>query len=628
MDGVRNALRFGTLVIVVLQSLSGCGKFSLPDVSMPDISMPSLGFDEEEKPNPALPVSIVYAFDSSVTEATLEVNACGLPYTIQSGELIPQAFMQVGHERFQSVTAYAGTGKAVQASHTADVTVQIELVKQSVQSATSMADEENAIAFVDLQLHAAYLDANGNELARQPLNYNEQVSIWTPALTGQSVSCTTGRYDDLIVSAALQLAGQTASIVPELLNQPVPPQQTAQAVTARQPQAAAARQSQSSKTVRPTLKFRTMLNDANNNLLLDAGEAISLHVEITNAGQTLLEGVAIDLTGTPTIVNAFTATTPIPISVGSCQPGETKTIEIRGKMPVTVPTQHGELMVSVNPGDGSAVGSHRILATIRSGRRRSTPRADVGRATAVPGTNKRKAGEDISYLAVLVGMDRYRDTWPGAYRTRRGQMAALTQTLQTTGLFTGQTIRILEGSRATRTDIEKTLITWSRRRLRQDGVLVFYFSGQALNHPKTGEVYLVPFEGSPNATAARLIPLRSLQRVLAKLGNRLTLLILDASVTPLRVPGGIGLGEAAPTQWTKGLPRPGHNGTQVVQIRKIRRRETGDRSDVLAGLFGRADADGNGTVTVGEFLNDVSAMAEITPRLPATAPEARIPLSQ
>lgn len=599
----------------------------MPDVSMPDISMPSLGFGEEEKPNPTLPVSVVYAFDSSVTEATLEVNACGLPYTIQSGELIPQAFMQAGHERFQSVTAYAGTGKAVQASHAADVTVQIQLVTQSIQSATSMADEENAIAFVDLQLHAAYLDANGNELARQPLNYNEQVSIWTPALTGQSVSCTTGRYDDLIVSAALQLAGQMASIVPELLNQPVPQQRTAQAVTARQPRAAGARQPQPSEPVRPTLKFRTMLKDENNNLLLDAGEVISLHVEITNTGQTLLDGVTIDLKGTPAVVKAFTAITPIPLSVGSCQPGETKTIEIRGKMPLTVPTQHGELTVSVNPGDGSVIGSHRILATLQPGSGHSTPRADVGRIPPVPGLKKAgTAGEKTNYLAVLIGMDQYRDTWPGAYRTRRGQVAALTQTLQTTGTFTDQTIRILEGPRATRTNIEQTLLTWSQRRLGQDGVLIFYFSGQALNHPETGEVYLVPFEGSPNAPAARLISLRALQGILAKLDNRLTLLILDAPVTPVRVTGGTGFDKAVPTQWA--IPPSDHDGPHVIQIRKIRRRATADRSDVLAGLFGRADADDNGTTTVGEFLNDVSAMAEITPMLPADAPEAGIPLSQ
>ena len=53
-----------------------------------------------------------------------------------------------------------------------------------------------------------------------------------------------------------------------------------------------------------------MLKDENNNLVLDAGEVISLHVEITNTGQTLLEGVTIDLTGTPAVVKAFTTITP------------------------------------------------------------------------------------------------------------------------------------------------------------------------------------------------------------------------------------------------------------------------------------------------------------------------------
>lgn len=616
--------------MVALQGLSGCGKFGMPEISLPEISLPGINLPQlgfGEKPKPTLPVSVLYAFDPSVTQATLEVNACGLPYTIPSGELIPQGFLQVGHERFQSVTAYAGTGRAVQASQAADVTVHLQLVNQSFQSTTSMAEEETYIAFLNLQLQAVFLDATGNELARLPLNYNEQVSIWAPALTGQSVSCTTGRYDDVIVSAAAQLAGQMASVVPELLNRPAPQQQAA--LSAQTAQAPAPRQAQPLTPVQPTLKFRTMLKDGNNNLVLDAGEAISLQVEITNTGHTPVKSVTIDLKGSPTIVQAFRKITPLPISVGSCQPGETKTTEIRGKMPVAVPEQNGELVVSVNPGDGSAIGSHRILAALQPGSKQSVTKAAGSRRAAPAPPQEQEPVEKNAYLAVLIGMDQYRDTWAKAYRTRQGQVAALAQTLHTTGLFADRNIRVLEGSRATRTDVEEALLTWSRRRLEQDGVLIVYFSGQALNHPNTGEVYLVPFEGSPKATAKRLISLRSLQRVLAKLDNRLTLLVLDTPVTPwVRRTGAIGFNGAAPIKWSSGISWSGQSGVRVIQIRQTHGHGTGDRADILAGLLGRADANGNGTITVGEFMKDVRAIAEITPTLPASSPETSIPLAQ
>ena len=65
-----------------------------------------------------------------MTQARLEVEACGLPYTINTGEILPQAFLAIGQERFTSVAAYAGSGEAVQASQQSDLTVHLQLVHQ------------------------------------------------------------------------------------------------------------------------------------------------------------------------------------------------------------------------------------------------------------------------------------------------------------------------------------------------------------------------------------------------------------------------------------------------------------------------------------------------------------------
>ena len=82
----------------------GCQTLGLPETSLPTLTMPSVGFEEQSEP--VIPISVAYAFDANVTEARIETQACGLPYTLNTGEVIPQAFLEVGYKRFQSVAAY------------------------------------------------------------------------------------------------------------------------------------------------------------------------------------------------------------------------------------------------------------------------------------------------------------------------------------------------------------------------------------------------------------------------------------------------------------------------------------------------------------------------------------------
>ena len=94
------------LLLVAIFQFSGCSYLpgvSMPDIDFPDISLPRFGFGEEEKPKePAIPISVAYAFDPSVTEATIEIQACDLPYTLKTGESIVQNFLTLGQETFQS----------------------------------------------------------------------------------------------------------------------------------------------------------------------------------------------------------------------------------------------------------------------------------------------------------------------------------------------------------------------------------------------------------------------------------------------------------------------------------------------------------------------------------------------
>lgn len=604
----------GLLIAIFL--LNGCNSVSMPELAMPELNLPDIGFGK--KAEPAIPISVSYAFDPSVTQATLEVDACGLPYIINTGEIIPQAFLAIGQERFASVAAYSGSGQAVQASQQSDLTVHLQLIHQSFQPADKLAQEDAFVAFINLQMLAIFMDSTGKELGQTPLNYSSTASLWTPALTSNSVSCVTSTYDDEINRAAGELAKQLVSVVPQLTNQN--PQQSLTAQTT------SPGQNQFRTQTLPALKFRTMLKDGNNNLILEGGEVLALQIEATNSGSQSLSAVNIELEGSPTLIQAFSEITPLPISFGDFQPGETKTTEVRGRMPFQVSENKGELIVTLKPQNGSIVGSHRILAALQS----ANPTTGQGSSSqfSSKSTQQKREISGNKNVAVLIGLDQYRDKWPKAYKVKKGQLQAMKDTLRTTGVFSDNNIRVLQGSHATKTDIEEALLSWGNRHLGKESVLIFHFSGQALNHPTTGEVYLVPFEGSPQASAKRLISLRTLQRVLGKMDHKLTLLILDTQATPLRRQAGtISSNGSAAIKWTSGLPISSQKETKVIQVRQTPQRGEGP-AELLAGLLGRADANGNGTITLEEFLEDVKPKAEVTATPSRNSPEASIPLAQ
>ena len=631
------------LVFVSILLFSGCQyipevsmpDISLPDLGFPDISLPSLGFEEEKPKEPTIPISVAYAFDPSVAEATLEIQACDLPYTLKTGESIVQSFLTLGHETFQSVTAYAGTGEAVQTTQPSDLIIQVSMVNQSFQAIDRMAEEDNYLAYLNFKLQAVFIDRNGAALGQIPLNFEGQVRIWAPALTGQSVSCTTGQYDAKINNAAAELAQQLVGVVPQLLKdggtqplvaqqgrQPAFSQPTPQFAPQATPRFADPAPAPTAPGSRPFFTFRTMLKDGNDNLILEGGEAIVLIIEATNLGSTVITTAHANLVGNPTLVEAFAQMTPLPISMGTFQPGETRTTEIRGRMPIDVPGQKAELVISLQLEDGTHIGSHRIVAPLQPGT--AALGAQAGTSKPQPPITKPTPPAADAYVAMLVGMDAYQDTWPQAYRIPEDHLMTLRDTLQTTGLFTNQNIRVLQGSRAAKSDIAKTLFTWVRQRIGKESVLVVYFSGQAVKDQTNGEVYLVPYEGSPEATTKQLISLRTLQRLLGKLHNRLTLFILD---TPIASQGGQNASvDGSSVRWTSGLSE--QDETPVIQLRKRHGQENGKPADVLAGLSGSADGNQNGTITVGEFLENASESSEITLLLPDSSPLLALPLAR
>ena len=595
------------------------------------ISIPRLMFEEE--PGTYLPISVVYDFDPQLKQASLDVDACGFPYTIPTGRIIEQAFLDVGQDRFASVSTQH-PGEPIPAGSSNNVIVQLSLVNQAFDAVNRSGDEDRYNGVVDLHLLAVIMDSQGNGIAKAPLTHHDTIRVWVPAIGSQSSSCATGQFDQEFQDAAEILAKDLSDRMPQLFGQP-PAHGTVAQTQPQLPQTTFPPIPQTLATASPALSFRTLLQDGNDNLVLEGGEKLVLQVEATNRGVAPIASALVELSGTPVILEAFSQVTEGPVTIGLLQPGETKTTEVRGLMPTSSQKARGELIVSVRTPDGISAGTHRILAAIQPGKRAERPLEEkMPRPVTAPTLSKTviplELGDtDSPYYAIVIGLDEYREPWLGKPQAGNNSVQALTDTLQSTGMFISEHIRTLENVHATKTDIEEALFSWAKPRVTKESVLVLYYAGHALMDHKTGDVYLVPYEGSHRASKSRLISLKVLQRVLRKLDAKLTLLLLDTPLTNVPRQSKTGKRNRVMPQWHHASAAT--NDLQVgkvVQIRRTLQQPSHDPAKLLSGLLGRADRNQDGRITVGEMMQDLQSMAEVLPVVDRLGSGAEILLAQ
>lgn len=235
------------------------------------------------------------------------------------------------------------------------------------------------------------------------------------------------------------------------------------------------------------------------------------------------------------------------------------------------------------------------------------------------------ANPDPNRYAVVVGLSLYRTPWPG---WREGLSLEDKETVPALArrfnVPDNQTL-LLQDELASLEDIQEALASWLPKRIKKDAVVLFYFSGQALADPRTGEISLIPYDGTPASTQTRLISLRWLQSRLQKLGAKLTLVILDSPITG-HAASKDGKTKSVSPNWGADLAGPsGPSESSMIQITRLPGSQSQPQG-LIAGLNGDADLDHDGTITVGEWLRSLRGNALTTPSLPPTMAVQSIPL--
>lgn len=356
MCALLNKLLYYGLLGLILFFLSACDKISLPRLEF------------ESAPETRLPLNITYAFPESLLQYTHTIDACGLPYTVPVGDLVAKTFMKVGMDRFQTVQAEPPVGQAKGAPPDG-YRIVLTLNQFAFDPVTRSGEEDRYQAFVDMQMQAVYEDPQGTALAQSPLIYHQKVSLWTPALSGQSSSCNTTQLDGSVENAAEVLAKDMVGVLPRLNTsvQTGAPTQSASAPTETRPSKTSPSPQSVHPEISPSVQFRTKLVDANRNLVLEGGEALVLLIETTNVSGSTIPSAYVELRGTPVLVEAFKRVAPIPVPIGELKAGEKRTAEIRGRLGEVKETLKGELIIGIILSEGLPPGAHTILTEIQPG---------------------------------------------------------------------------------------------------------------------------------------------------------------------------------------------------------------------------------------------------------------------
>ncbi len=243
----------------------------------------------------------------------------------------------------------------------------------------------------------------------------------------------------------------------------------------------------------------------------------------------------------------------------------------------------------------------------------------------------RAAAQEDNY-ALVVGIEKYRDIKGVDFAASDASLMGryLVELLG----YPEENVATILNERATRSDIEKYFGLWLKNRATSRSRVFVYYAGHGAPNPKTGDAYLVPFDGDPNYLETTAYPLKSLYADLAALQAKEVILVLDSCFSGAGGRSVIAKG-ARPLVTLKSSLGPTKDNAVVFAATSGEQISTFYEEArhglltyfLLKGLKGAADLDRDGSIEVGELYRYLKPEVEIKARhqnieqTPALLPE-------
>jgi hypothetical protein len=138
-----------------------------------------------------------------------------------------------------------------------------------------------------------------------------------------------------------------------------------------------------------------------------------------------------------------------------------------------------------------------------------------------------KAKPNKNAYAIVIGVEKYRQKLPRAdYADHDARIMAeyLTKVMG----YPEENIVTLINDRAAKSDFEKYMGKWLPNNVEKDSSVFIYYSGHGAPNPKTGDAFLVPYDGDPSFIEETGYPLKRLYAKLDRLQAKEIIVVLDS----------------------------------------------------------------------------------------------------
>ncbi|MEW6614509.1 MAG: ankyrin repeat domain-containing protein [Thermodesulfobacteriota bacterium] len=136
-----------------------------------------------------------------------------------------------------------------------------------------------------------------------------------------------------------------------------------------------------------------------------------------------------------------------------------------------------------------------------------------------------KSAPRLDDLAVIIGIENYQGLPKSDYS--KSDAGVVKEYFKALG-FQERNIELITDEKATGKSIEKVIEAWLPNRVKKDSRVIVYYSGHGAPEPKTGDAYIVPYDGDPNYLEVTGYPLKRLYEKLGKLEAAEVIVLLDS----------------------------------------------------------------------------------------------------
>src|SRR3989304_760782 len=138
-----------------------------------------------------------------------------------------------------------------------------------------------------------------------------------------------------------------------------------------------------------------------------------------------------------------------------------------------------------------------------------------------------KAKPNKNSYAIVIGIEQYRQKLPKAdYAVADAK--TMTEYLTKVMGYPEENVVTLLNERATNVDLAKYFEKWLFNNVEKDGSVFIYYSGHGAPNPKTGDAFLVPYDGDPSFIDETGYSLKRLYESLGKLQAKEIIVALDS----------------------------------------------------------------------------------------------------